>query len=173
MLTLIPNDWNLIESPQNVGSRDPGSQRRFCQVKKVSPKIFAHCCEFLDYQKKNSSIAIMYHTYKNFLSLFISKPSCIMLTGIFICFLLPNLKIFRDISRSHLIDFVVWITQKWGRLGLVKFGPEEGQHVLWTLSNWKRVEVWETGIKRLNFKNVWNEQSFIFAIQFKFKLIKS
>ena len=155
-----------------MGSRDPGSQRRFCQVKKVSPKNYALCCEFPDYQKKSSSIAIMYYTYKNFLSLFISKPSCIMLTGIFICFLLPNLSIFRDISRIHLIDFVVWITRKWGRSGLVKFGPEEGQHVLWTLSNWKRVEVWETGIKRLNFKNVWNEQSFIFAIQFKFKLIK-
>ena len=123
----------MSQSPQNVGSRDPGSQRRFCQVKKVSPKNFALCCKFLDYQKKNSSIAIMYHTYKNFLSLFISKPSCIMLTGIFICFLLPNLRIFRDISRSHLIDFVVWITQKWGRSGFLKFGPEEGQHMFWGL----------------------------------------
>ena len=144
-----------------MGSRDLGSQRRFCQVKKVSPKNFALCCEFLDYQKKNSSIAIMYHTYKNFLSLFISKSSCIMLTGIFICFLLPNLSIFRDISRIFLIDFVVWITQKWRRSGLVKFEPEEGQHVLWT---GKRVEVLEKGIKRLNFKNLWNKQSFIFAI---------
>ena len=130
--TLIPNDWNLIESPQNVGSWDPRSLRRFCQVKKVSPKNYALCCEFPDYQKKSFSIAIMYHTYKNFLSLFIFKPSCIMLTGIFICFLLPNLRICRDISCIHLIDFVVWITWKWGRVGLVKFGAEEGQPVLWT-----------------------------------------
>ena len=135
--------------------------------KKVLPseegftKKFRSLLQVPGLSEKNSSIAIMYHTYKNFLSLFISKPSCIMLTGIFICFLLPNLRIFRDISRSHLIDFVVWITQKWGRSGLVKFGPEEGQHVLWT---GKKVEVLEKGIKRLNFKNLWNEQSFIFAI---------
>ena len=56
----------------------------------------------------------------------------------------------------------------------MKFGPEEGQHVLWTLSNWKRVEVWEWELEGLTSKT-YETSSYFFChtIQIQaYKIIK-
>ena len=43
---------DYVQSPQNVGSGDPGSRGRFCYVRKVLPKNHALCREFPNYQKQ-------------------------------------------------------------------------------------------------------------------------
>ena len=64
-----------LQSPQNLGSRIP---RKICKVRKVSPKKYALWHKFQNYQKKHSSIAIMY--YKKIYLPITSKSICIMPT---------------------------------------------------------------------------------------------
>ena len=72
-----------------------------------------------NYQKNGSSIAIMQASDDSILYK-------VLLTKNFICFLLPYLRVLRDKSHIHLIDFVAQITLKGGRLGLLKCGSKEG-----------------------------------------------
>ena len=71
------------------------------------------------YQIKSSSIAIFKVSAD---SIFCKS----LLTRIIICFYLPYLSLFWNISCIHLINFIAQITLKWRRSGLVKFGSEKG-----------------------------------------------
>ena len=89
-----------MESPQNVGSQDPGSQigkegftKKLRSLLQVPGKKILNSYYVLYLQEFSIAFyfqTIMYYAYR-----------------IFICFLLPNLSICRDISNIHLIDFVV------------------------------------------------------------------
>ena len=48
----ITCSFPVNQSPQNMGSWDPGSLGRFCQVRKVLHKNPSLCRESLNYQKK-------------------------------------------------------------------------------------------------------------------------
>ena len=85
---------------QNLGSRDPGSRGRFCQVRKVSPQKHALCHELPDYQKNIPRMVLFKQVMKvSYIKLCFQES---LSTFYF--------HIFWEIWHIHLIDFAARIT---------------------------------------------------------------